>query len=56
VGYHKQLNNLHSIGLVADAHFDYSLAEKQNRIGESLHFHFVSMALHHDFLMGRFNL
>lgn len=56
VGYHQQLNNLHSIGLVADAHLDYSLAEKQKRIGEPLHFHFVSIALHHDFLMGRFNL
>lgn len=54
VGYHKQLNNLHRIGAVADFHLDYSLAEKQTRINEPLQFHFASMALDHTFLMGRF--
>jgi hypothetical protein len=52
--YHKQLNNLHSIGLFADLHFDYSLAEKQNRTNEALHYHFASLAIDHSFLMGRF--
>lgn len=54
IGYFKQLNNLHSAGLVADLHLDYSLAEKQRRIGEPLHYHFASLALGHEFLMGKF--
>jgi hypothetical protein len=53
VGYHQQLNHLHTIGLVADAHLDYSLAEKQKRAGVPLYFHFVSFAINHEFLMGR---
>jgi hypothetical protein len=53
-GYFKQLNNLHSVGIVSDFHLDYSLAEKQKRAGEPLHFHFASFALGHEFLMGKF--
>ncbi len=53
-GYFKQINNLHSVGIVTDLHLDYSLAEKQKRAGESLLFHFASFALGHEFLMGKF--
>lgn len=52
--YHRQLNNLHSIGLASDFHLDYSLAEKQKRLKEALHFHFASIAIDHSFLMGKF--
>jgi len=55
IGYHIQINNLHSVGSVVDVHFDYSLAEKQSRINEPLHYHFGSFAINHSFLLGRFN-
>lgn len=53
-GYFKQLNNLHSVGIVTDFHLDYSLAEKQKRAGEPTRFYFASLALGHEFLMGKF--
>ncbi len=54
VSYFRQLNNLHSVGLVSDFHLDYSLAEKQRRNAEVQRFQFASFAIGHEFLMGKF--
>jgi hypothetical protein len=55
IAYHRRLNNLHSIGVCADFHLDYSLAAKQIRTDEKRHYHFLSIALGHEFLMGKFS-
>lgn len=54
LGYFKQLNHLHSLGIVVDYHRDYSLQEKQKRNAKTLDFDFASAAIGHEFLMGKF--
>jgi hypothetical protein len=55
LSYHRRLNNLHSIGIVADIHEDQSLAAQQKKINESFDFTFPSLAIGHEFLLGRFS-
>ena len=54
VGYQRRLNNLHSIGLVADLHLDYALAKKQKSLNEKEYFYFPSLAASHEYLIGKF--
>lgn len=54
IAYHRRLNNLHSVGIIADIHEDQSLAAQQKKINESLHFTFPSIAIGHEYLLGKF--
>ncbi|MFN9109015.1 MAG: acyloxyacyl hydrolase, partial [Bacteroidota bacterium] len=53
--YHRRINNLHSFGIIADFHLDYSLAALQKNLNNSENFYFPSIALGHEYLIGRFN-
>jgi len=53
--YHRRLNNLHSIGLITDLHLDYALAKKQKDLNERQYFYFPSLAIGHEYIMGKFN-
>lgn len=53
--YHRRLSNLHSMGMVADIHWDYSLAQKQSLDQEPRDIDFTSLAISHEFLMGKFS-
>jgi hypothetical protein len=55
VSYHRRINNLHSIGIIADIHQDHSLAARQKQINETPYFNFPSFAIGHEYLLGRFS-
>jgi hypothetical protein len=54
LAYHRRLNNLHSISAGADLHLDLALSESQRRANEEQYYHFTSLLIGHEFLMGDF--
>jgi hypothetical protein len=53
LSYHRRLNNLHSLGVIADIHEDQSLSAQQKELNEPTHSVFPSLAIGHEYLLGR---
>lgn len=52
--YHRQFSQLHTAGVLFDVHADYALSDLQNILNENTNYYFVSLALDHGFLLGKF--
>jgi hypothetical protein len=55
LSYYRRINNLHSVGIIADVHEDQSLAAQQKKRNESTHSVFPSLAIGHEYLLGKIN-
>jgi hypothetical protein len=52
--YNRQFRQLHTLGLTFDWHADFALSTLQSKLNEQKNYYFVSLALDHGFLMGKF--